>query len=94
MIVSPNTVNGFASKTVTIDQATRIRLVGWIVFDDLAVQNTGEDFIEGETVCLGFFVSVVGDPNTIVTDSINNGLDVHKIILPNGFCLPLDFIKV
>ena len=48
-----------------------------------------EDFIEGETVCLGFFVSVVGDPNTIVTDSINNGLDVHKIILPNGFCLPL-----
>jgi hypothetical protein len=31
-----------------------------------------EDFIEGETVCLGFFVGVVGDPNTIVTDSVDN----------------------
>ena len=48
-----------------------------------------EDFIEGETVCLGFFVGVIGDANTIVTDSINNGLDVHKITLPNGLCLPL-----
>jgi len=43
-------VNGLASKTVTIDQATRIRLVGRIVFDDLAVQDIVEDFIEGKTV--------------------------------------------
>jgi len=48
------------------------------------VQDTVEDFIEGETVCLGIFVGVVGDPNTIVTDSINNGLDVYRITLPNG----------
>jgi hypothetical protein len=48
-------------------------------------------YIQGilETICLGFFVGVVGDPNTIGTDSVNNGLDVHKITLPNGFCLPL-----
>jgi hypothetical protein len=82
-------MNGLASKTVTVDQATRIRLVRRIVFDDLTVQDTGEDFIERETICLGFFVGVVGDPNTIGTDSVNNGLDVHKITLPNGFCLPL-----
>jgi len=82
-------VNGLASKTVPIDQATRIRPVGWIVFDDLAVQDAVEDFIEGETVCLGLFVGVVGDPNTIVTDSLNNGLNVHKITLPNGFSLQL-----
>ena len=60
-----------------------------MVFDDLAVQNTVEDFIEGETICQGFFVGVIGDANTIVTDSINNGLDVHKITLPDGRCLPL-----
>jgi hypothetical protein len=38
---------------------------------------------------LCFFVGVVGDKNTIVPDAVNNVLNIHRITLPNGFCLPL-----
>jgi hypothetical protein len=80
-------VNGLTDKTFTVDQATRIRLVGWIIFDDLTVQDTIEDFIKGKMVCLCFLISVVSDMNAMVTDGINDRLNIHKMTLPNRFWL-------
>ncbi len=76
-------MNGLADKTFTVDQATRIRLVGWIIFNDLTVQDTVENFIKGEMVCLCFLIGVVSDMNAMVTDSINDPLNIHKMTLPN-----------
>ncbi len=76
-------MNGLADKTFTIDQATRIRLVGWIIFNDLTVQDTIENFIKGEMVRLCFLIGVVSDMNAMVTDSINDRLNIHKMTLPN-----------
>jgi hypothetical protein len=53
------------------------------------VQNTEENLVKGQMICLGFFVGMISDADTIITDCVNNGLNVHEITLPNGFCLLL-----
>ena len=32
---------------------------------------------------------MISDADTIITDCVNNVLNVHEITLPNGFCLLL-----
>jgi hypothetical protein len=49
-----------------------------IIFDDLAVRHTVEDFIERESVCSGLFV--VSDANIVVTDRITNHFDLTPAI--------------
>lgn len=66
-----------ACETITINQATWIRLIRGIRFDNLTLQDTEEDFIEGQVVCLRFFVSVVSNADAVISNSINNVLDVH-----------------
>ena len=48
-----------SAKGFTINQAAGVRLVIRVVFNDLTLKNADEDFIEGETVRLGFLISVV-----------------------------------
>lgn len=66
-----------ACETITINQATWIRCVRRISFDNLTLQDTEEDFIEGQAVCLCFFVSMVSNADAVISNSINNVLDVH-----------------
>lgn len=71
-----------SGETVTVDQTTWVRLVGWIVFDDFTVQYAEENFVKGQTVCLCFFVGVVSDAYSIMTNSVNNVLDVQSNFVP------------
>ncbi|MCL0093458.1 hypothetical protein M1O19_00790 [Dehalococcoidia bacterium] len=61
----------------TINQAAGVRLVIRIVFDDFPLKNADEDFIEGETVCLGFFVGAVGNPYSIASHCVNDVFDIQ-----------------
>lgn len=61
----------------TINQAAGVRLVIRIVFDDFPLKNADEDFIEGETVCLGFFIGAVGNPYSIASHCVNDVFDIQ-----------------
>lgn len=65
----------------TINQAAGVGLVIRIVLDDFPLKDADEDFIEGETVCLGFFIGVVGNPYSIVSHCINDVFDI-QLVLP------------
>jgi len=65
------------SETIAIDQATRIGLIVRIVFDNLALNHTEEDFVEGYAIGLRFFVGVVGNAYLVVLNGCNKVLEVH-----------------
>ena len=75
-------MNRFAFKVVSIDQATRIGLVGWIIFDHLALQYAKKHLVEREVVRLRFLVRVVGDAYVFFLDGGDDVLDVHNWIIP------------
>ena len=74
-------------ETLAIDQATWVRLIGGIVFDDLALQDAEEDFVKGQSIRLCFFVGMVGDAYAVFAQSVNDVLGVHcetfVLILPD-----------
>jgi len=41
------------------------------------LQNAEKDFIEGQAVCLCFFVGMVVNTDALISDSVNDVLDVH-----------------
>jgi hypothetical protein len=71
-------VDRFAAKRVAVNQATGIRLVVRIIFDDFTLQDADIDFIERKMIGVGFFVSVVGDPYTVVAYRVNNVFESHR----------------
>jgi hypothetical protein len=84
---------GFLIKPIPINKATGERSIFWIVFYDFTVLNGMENFMEGQTVVLGFFIGMVGDANTVNPDcSVYPGylqqrlLDAYSPSLP-GFMM-------
>jgi len=71
-------VHWLFTKRLTVNQATGIRFVGWVVFDDFPLKDADEDFIKGKVVSLRFFVCVIGNANTIMPYSIN------ALVLPDS----------
>jgi hypothetical protein len=78
-------VNRLTDETITVYQATGLGLIRGILCDNLAAQNTEENLVKGQMICLGFFVGVVGNADTVITDCVNYVLNVQEISLPNAF---------
>lgn len=70
-------MNRRAAESFAEYQTTWIWLGSWVIFDDFAVKHREIDFIERETIHLGFFVSVIGNPNAVCLDCLNDYGDIH-----------------
>ena len=76
-IVRPDAVNRLATESVSINQATGIRPVVWIVFDNFTVENTDQDLVERQMICFGFFIGMVGNPYAVVAYRVDDVIYVH-----------------
>lgn len=70
------------AEGVAIDQTAGIWAVIRIVFDHFTVKNAGEYLIECQSVCLSFFIGVVGNAYPIMADRPDNIFDIHVRHLP------------
>lgn len=67
----------FALKIFSKNQAARIRFVAWIIFDDLTLQHTQEDFIKCKGISLRLLVRMVGDAYAFLLKGGDDVLDIH-----------------
>jgi hypothetical protein len=70
-------VYGVPAEGLSIDQTAWERLVIGVLLDDLSLDNANEDFIEREMIGLGFSVSVIRNPHTIVANGVDDVFDLH-----------------
>jgi hypothetical protein len=76
-------VDRCTGKGITVNQATGIGSIVGIVLNDFSLKDAEEDFIERKMVGLGFFVSVVRNPYSVMTYRVNDVFDSHG--LPFGW---------
>ncbi len=69
-----------STERVAINQATGKGLIIRIPFNDFTLKNADKDFIERQAVCLGFFVSVIGNPYSLITYRVNDVFDSHLVL--------------
>ena len=69
-----------STERVAINQATGKGFIIRIPFDDFTLKNADKDFIERQAVCLGFFISVVGNPYSLITYRVNDVFDSHLVL--------------
>lgn len=78
--ISPNAVHRLSRECFSVDQATGIRFVIWIVLNNLALKNADEDFVKREMIGLSFLVSMVGNPYSIVAYGVNDVFQIHLVL--------------
>ena len=70
-MVCPYTVNRIPAERLSIDEATRIGCVCWIILDDFSMEHREEDFVKRELIRLCFFIRMIANAEPISV----NGLD-------------------
>ena len=69
-----------SAESVAINQATRKGLVIRVILDNLTLKNADEDFVERETINLCLFISVVGNPYSVVSYCVNDVFNIHLVL--------------
>jgi hypothetical protein len=76
----------FRSPSLPLNPPLGVWTIVHVFFDDLALKNADENFIERQSVCVRFFISVICNPYPIVADRVDNIFKVH-LALYLGPCL-------
>jgi hypothetical protein len=68
------------AERFSIDQATWIRLVTWVVLNNLTLKDADKDFVECEMVGLSLFIGVVCNPYAIMAYGVNDVFQIHSVL--------------
>jgi hypothetical protein len=66
-----------STERLAVSQTTGIEFVGWVLLADLTVEDRTIDLVERELFRLGFFISMIADPNSLGLYSMNDAVDIH-----------------
>ena len=80
-MVGPYTMNRIPAKRLTIDEATWIGFVCWIILDDFSMQHREEDFVKRELISLCFFIRMIANAEPIGVNCLDYIVNVNVRLL-------------
>ena len=80
-MVCPDTVNRIPAERLSIDEATRIGFVCWVILDDFSMEHREEDFVKRELIRLCFFIRMIANAEPIGVNGLDYIVNVNVRLL-------------
>src|SRR5262249_54650262 len=80
-MVCPDTVNRIPAERLSIDEATRIGFVCWVILDDFSMEHREEDFVKRELIRLCFFIRMIANAEPIDVNGLDYIVNVNVRLL-------------